>query len=99
MYDGPSYAFLIFKKESDVLIGFLPYTLPQNLNFIFGISKAYAHNRRTPINLPIDTTELKTKFEKIIKERSHLPMPPPVKTLKFVAPKILSSDSSGKTQR
>ncbi len=87
MYDGPSYAFLIFKKESAHLIGFVPYSLPQNLNYIFEISRDDAHSQQNAINLSLDTTELRTKFEKAIRERSRLPVPPIVKTLRFVTPK------------
>ena len=87
MYDGPSYAFLIFKKESAHLIGFVPYSLPQNLNYIFEISRDDAHSQQNAINLSLDTTELRTKFEKAIRERSRLQVPPIVKTLRFVTPK------------
>jgi hypothetical protein len=102
MVDENSYAIVIVKPGKILMIGFLRHTLPSNLTPFFQILRRHSGDEKTEISLA-DTTMF-GKLESMILANPQLPQPPPVKTLKFIAPKIatrvkgeneqLTSDSS-----
>jgi restriction endonuclease S subunit len=76
----------IVKPGKILTIGFFRNTLPSNLTPFFQTLRRHSENENNEI-FSVDTTTF-GKLESMILANAQLPHPPPMKTLKFIAPKV-----------